>query len=294
PLSAARQLQGRTFCQHALMSTAPLVLDDVLQDPAFASVPTVRTLGIRAYADVPLVTSEGLCIGSFCAVDFRPRAWSELDIHVLSELALSAAREIALRQALAQAREASLAKSAFLADMSHEIRTPMHAVLGFAHLLERSGLTAEQQQRLGHVVNAGRHLLGVIDDILDLSKIEADRLVLEQVPFSLPTLVEEVLRLVAEPARTKHLVLQVALDDAPAWLVGDPVRLRQMLLNLASNAVMLRAAQALRAELAATTLADLVAQVGGKTSAGHASATLQWFGARRPRRAGKAAGGVAA
>ena len=109
PLASTRSLTGRTFCHHALASDGPLVLEDTAALPGFAEVPTVRSLGVRAYVGIPLVTDQGQRIGSFCAIDFEPRRWTELDLHVLTELARSAMREIALREALHRAQAATQA-----------------------------------------------------------------------------------------------------------------------------------------------------------------------------------------
>ena len=100
PLASARQMEGRTFCHHALVAGGPLVLDDVTQVPVYRDVPTVESLGVRAYAGVPLVTDDGQVLGSFCAIDFKTKNWTELDIEILSVFAHSAMREIALRQAI--------------------------------------------------------------------------------------------------------------------------------------------------------------------------------------------------
>ncbi len=102
-LSSTRELKGRTFCHHALVSKEALILEDVTQLPVFCDVPTVASLGVRAYAGIPLKTEAGEVLGSFCAIDFKPKQWSEQDIEVLVELAHSAMREIRLRKALHQA-----------------------------------------------------------------------------------------------------------------------------------------------------------------------------------------------
>lgn len=107
PLASERELKGRTFCHFALLSPRPLLLDDVLALPGLAAVPTVRTLGVRAYAGVPLVTPDGQILGSFCAVDMQPRQWTERDVAVLTELAHATLREITLRQALVRLAEAN-------------------------------------------------------------------------------------------------------------------------------------------------------------------------------------------
>ena len=155
------------------------------------------------------------------------------------------ARDITLEREMEQAREvarqaadaANRAKSAFLANMSHEIRTPMNAIVGLTYLLGRSGVTSEQAVRLGKIEAAARHLLSILDDILDLSKIEAGRMDLEQMDFSLMSLLDHARSLIADQARSKGLTVEIDADAVPLWLRGDPVRLRQALFNFAGNAV---------------------------------------------------------
>jgi two-component system, sensor histidine kinase and response regulator len=136
-----------------------------------------------------------------------------------------------------KAEEASRVKSAFLANMSHEIRTPLQTVLGLTGLLQREPLPPPQARRLTQIDAAARHLLQVLDSILDLSKIEADQLKLELQDFELGALLEQVRSLVAEQALAKGLALRVETLDTALWLRGDPTRLRQALLNYAANAV---------------------------------------------------------
>ena len=102
-LATTRQLSGRTFCHYPLVSGEALILEDVTQLAVFRDVPTVNSLGIRAYAGIPLRTDDGEVLGSFCAVDFKPKQWTELDVEVMVELAQSAMREIRLRKALKEA-----------------------------------------------------------------------------------------------------------------------------------------------------------------------------------------------
>ena len=169
--------------------------------------------------------------------------------HHLEDLVIDRTRQLAAAKEAAEA--ASRAKSAFLANMSHEIRTPMNAILGLTHLLRRDGANPTQSQRLEKIDGAAQHLLAVINDILDLSKIEAGWLQLKQRDFPLAALFADVRSLIGEGVRRKNLSVAVELDSVPASLRGDPTRLRQALLNYAGNAVKFteRGSVTLRAQL---------------------------------------------
>ena len=147
-------------------------------------------------------------------------------------------RTRALEASEAAARAATRAKSEFLANMSHEIRTPMNAIIGMAHLAARAGLPARQQDQVMKIQHAGHHLLAIIGDILDSSKIEAGKMQLERRPFRLADVMNNVAALVGQRATAKGLALAFDVDPAiPDTLMGDPLRLGQILLNYASNAV---------------------------------------------------------
>ncbi|WP_460890797.1 ATP-binding protein, partial [Ramlibacter alkalitolerans] len=143
-----------------------------------------------------------------------------------------------LRRARALAEDATEMKTAFLANMSHEIRTPINAILGMSHLALNTELTERQRDYLGKVQAAGEHLAGIVDDILDLSKIEAGKLALEKEVFALDALLEQVSGVVAEKAEAKGLELVFTVDaEVPPQLAGDPLRVRQVLINYLNNAV---------------------------------------------------------
>jgi two-component system sensor histidine kinase/response regulator len=150
---------------------------------------------------------------------------------------LVALRTQELTEARTAAEAASVAKSAFLANMSHEIRTPMNGVLGMANLVRRAGVTAEQQEYLDKIETSGRYLLGIVDDILDLSRIEAGKLQLSPRDFGLDDLVRDISAVVGDRAAAKGLAFRVDVANAPRWLHGDSARLTQALVNYLGNAV---------------------------------------------------------
>jgi signal transduction histidine kinase len=136
------------------------------------------------------------------------------------------------------AETANRAKSAFLANMSHEIRTPRNAIIGLSHLLRREAIQPRQREQLGKVGDAADHLLQVINDVLDLSKIEAGRHELDQVDLSPAALVVSCRSQVATEAHRKGLDLSIEMDDGPDALRGDPTRLSQVLLHHAGARVL--------------------------------------------------------
>lgn len=234
-----------SFCSRTILSDDVLVVRDALRDARFAASPLVcDDPGIRFYAGAPLRTRDGYNVGSLCIMDTEPRP--DLDARergILSDLADAVVEhcqrrrnERELRAAKDDAERANRAKGQFLSRASHELRTPMNAVLGFTQLLELDDLTDSQRSNVDRILKAGKHLLKLINEVLDISRIEAGGRAIELEPVKIADAIREAVELV-EPMLPENKIELRVEPAAVCSVLADQQKLIQVFLNLLSNAI---------------------------------------------------------
>jgi PAS domain S-box-containing protein len=235
-----KQMEALTGCTRDELIGAPF--KNYFTDPERAEAGIKRVLTEKKVTDYELTACAR--DGKQTVVSYNATTFYDRDRTLQGVFA--AARDVTerklveaeLQQAKAVAESASQTKSDFLASMSHEIRTPMNAIIGIADLLAKTPLSPEQDKYVQIFRRAGDNLLHLVNDILDLSKVEASQLELERTRFSLNDLLGKVTEMVAVPAQEKGLALLCEIaPEVPRDLIGDPTRMRQVLLNLLGNAI---------------------------------------------------------
>jgi signal transduction histidine kinase len=240
-LAAARALTGVTFCHHTLGRRNALVIGDTHADPAWRAVPTVDRLGVRAYVGVP-IELDGQTVGSFCVIDQQPRAWSDEELGILEQLALSAGREISLRVALADARDASahareLARSReeVIAVVAHDLSTPVQVMSLSVETLRRTNAASpEVLTRMSRATGSMKRM------VADLLATHAASSAARHTPIGAARLLADVadtMGPIAERAGVPLVLAAPAGDAADATVSVDYAQMLRVLCNIVGNAI---------------------------------------------------------
>ncbi len=235
---------SEVYCKIVRDTKNPLVINDASETEEFKNHPDFVKYGFASYLGVPLFIEDEL-FGVFCTFNKSPHNYIKSDLILLQLLSkrlelefIREKYEIGLRFAMMEAEAANKAKSDFLANMSHELRTPLNSIIGFSGLLLESKtlpLLDKQKRYIDNIAGAGEHLLSLINDILDLSKIEAGKMKLELDKFNLKELIEGCIALFKEKSIRHNIIVDYVLEIS-GDIVADEQKIRQVLLNLLSNA----------------------------------------------------------
>ena len=229
-----------SFCAHSVASGEMLVVPDAYRDNRFADNPSV--LGdpyVRFYAGAPLVTPRGHALGTLCVIDRRPRELSDEQLDMLRILGREVMSQLELRLHVAEREQLERTRSELISVVSHELRTPLTSIRGSLGLIE-GGAVGEVPPRMAPLVQVARNstdrLIRLINDVLDLEKMEAGRLELRKTSLDAAELIGSAVSGIEGMAGADGVQVEMQVDS-PLWIDGDPDRLVQVLTNLLSNAI---------------------------------------------------------
>jgi len=230
---------------YSLLMREAVISENLELEKRFEASDAIGSAGLTSGVSV-IIDADAGPVGALCAFTLKKRAFIQDDVHFLQSVAnvLSAAiqrrrADENIRLAREQAETASRAKSEFLSRMSHELRTPLNAILGFTQLLELDTTTPSQTESISHISRAGKHLLALINEVLDITRVESGQLTFSPEPTFLPDFLRDVLALI-QPLAARHGIdpkIDSSVAASGARVLADPLRLKQVFLNLLSNAV---------------------------------------------------------
>lgn len=237
-LEARETHRDLAFCAHAIHHDEIFVVPDASKDRRFSDNPLViDEPSIRFYAGAPLITPDGYRMGTLCAIDRRPRELTEDQKQLLQDFSIIVVDQLELKLARRKADAASRAKSIFLANISHEVRTPMNAIIGFSQMIKLDAPNEEIGRWAEKMYDSADHLLNLLTDILDLSKLDATGISLNLAPMKLSDPMSQSEASVSGKLIDQPIDLRITVDERLSeHYVADKVRLSQILINLVDNA----------------------------------------------------------
>jgi signal transduction histidine kinase len=242
-LDAQETTRDIAFCAHAIHEQAIFEVEDTLEDERFFDNPLVTSApNIRFYAGTPLITPDGHAIGTLCVIDEKPNKLNAVQRQALEVLGRSVISQLELRKKIKQLKIVNQQKTTFLSNMSHELRTPLNAVIGFSQLMqddpEIHQIPKHFQNYIQRITYSGTRLLSVVNNILDLHKIESGKLQAESHASDLRTACNNLVGMLAAAAEQKDIQLVVKIDNNLPPLVNiDEAKFCQVLTNLVHNAI---------------------------------------------------------
>jgi signal transduction histidine kinase/ActR/RegA family two-component response regulator len=259
-LDATETPRDLAFCAHAILEDKTFYIPDAEKDERFHDNPLVTGAPfVKFYAGFPLSVEGGQKIGTLCVIDHKPRTLTDQQLQALECLGRQVQDQLKLRKKLKELRmetqkaiQAEKSKSLFFANMSHEIRTPLNGILGMTEILAQRMKQEENIKDLNIIQSSGKTLLSIINDILDLSKMDAGKMHLDLVDFSLRQLIEEELTLGQSLARADVKLSYEVDPSLPEWVRSDRVKIKQVLSNYLSNALKFTERGEIRVKLSGT------------------------------------------
>jgi signal transduction histidine kinase/DNA-binding response OmpR family regulator len=236
-----------SFCSFAILQEGFFEVRDTYKDNRFTKnvFVDVPENPVRYYGGWPITSPEGNRFGTLCVIDVKPRKLNPKQIDALKTLGNQVMKQLILKKQNKELLAAKLnaeklykAKDEFLSNMSHELRTPLNAINGYAEIISKSSLNKEQNEAIEIIRNSSEILISLVNDILDYSKINSEKLKLETIPFELKKTVKLVYDLLHKKALQKNINFEMKFDKKiPTKLKGDKVRINQIIMNLAGNAI---------------------------------------------------------
>ena len=245
PFATSRETpHSHSFCKHVVQTGEPLIVPDAREHAELKSNPAISMLGVIAYAGVPLLSTDGHRLGSFCVIDKRVRQWTEEDIRVLRCMANCVQTEIASKDRMArqdlelqQAAEVARRKNIFLAQLSHELRNPLSPILNVAQLLCEGQIEESEKPPIYEMLrDQTLQVVRMVNDMLDLSRVEQGKIRIERKPVDLRSVVESSVNAICSSAVEQGHSIKVQRHEQPLMVLGDFDRLVQIVNNLLTNA----------------------------------------------------------